>query len=72
MSPIPGSHFSQYNGNMTQGKSLTLQQARKIQKQIEQDQAQPIKPTEKRIKIDNPNGFDDTIKIVSRQKKDLK
>jgi hypothetical protein len=51
---------------MTQDE-LTPEQAKLIQKQIALDQAQPLKPAEKRQKIDNSKGFTDTIQILSQQ-----
>lgn len=46
---------------------MTPEQAKLLQKQIEQDQAQPVKPAEKRQRIDNPQGFNSTIQILSQQ-----
>jgi len=53
---------------MSQDK-FTHQQAVRLQKQIQHDQAQPVKPAEKRYKIENPQGFDNTIKVLSQPKK---
>jgi hypothetical protein len=45
-------------------KKLTLKELEALQAQIEYDQAQPIKPAEKRVKINTT--FNNALKIMSR------
>jgi len=53
-------------------KPLTPQRAKQLQKQIKVDRSRPPVPAEKPLKINNPNGFEDTLNIVEPHKKEPK
>lgn len=54
-----------YNQAMTHGK-LSKEEIKALEAQIKHDQKQPIKPAEKRVKLNMP--FEKAMRIITRTK----